>query len=238
MKRTLLALVVFVVSLVGAQAQASNGMIYMYTQNDGNPCDITVPGGPPAYIYVYARLYGATVDGITGVEFKIQEGLNNNADLGGYMFSETFDPSATVLGLGAFSPVDPAGRGVTIAWPTCQQGTNVMPYERWVLIETVAILNPLGSTAEMKLLAVKSDFYSNEYFKCPLFVLCDAPVYTKVCTGYTVACAEDAPPSPPPLTSLCSTSGYAYINSPYGCHCCVGVTQSTWSQVKSLYKGN
>jgi hypothetical protein len=147
------------------------------------------------------------------------------------MFNETFDPIATQLGIGAFNSVDPAGRGVIIAWPTCQIGDGFK-----VLIETVDILNILGPTPEMMLKVVKNDFYSNEYFKCPLFVLCDEPVYTKVCIGYgVVACAEDVPPSPAPLTSQCSTSGIAYINPIPGRDCRVGVASATWTGVKSLY---
>ena len=50
------------------------------------------------------------------------------------MFTETFVPGTIVLGTGAFNPGDIWPRGVTMAWPTCQQGDGYV-----VLIETVEV---------------------------------------------------------------------------------------------------
>ena len=232
MRRQLLA-VFAILALAATPSLAVNGNIGIYFDTDAALCQGTVPLGPPVRMYVYALLQGASLTGITGAEYKVQEGLNNNADPAGYLFQETFDPMATILGGGAFSNPDPGLRGVNVAWSACQIGDGTK-----VLLETVDVLNPLGSTAEMMLKVVKSDTYTNQFFKCPLFVLCDEPVFTKVCVGYgVVACAQDAPPSPPPLTSQCSTSGVAYINPIAGRDCRVGVAPATWSSVKSLYNG-
>ncbi len=230
MRRQLLA-VFAILALAASPTWAINGTIGMYFDTDAALCQAAVPMGPPVRMYVYGILQGASQTGITGAEYKCQEGPNNLPDTQGYLFQETFDVNATVLGGGAFGNPDAGLRGINVAWADCQVGDGTK-----VLLETVDILNPLGSTDEMMLKIVKSDFYTNQFFKCPLFVLCDAPVYTKVCVGYGVAaCQQDPPPSPPPYTSQCSTSGIAYINPIPGRDCRVGVSPTSWSTVKGLY---
>lgn len=233
MRRQLLA-VCAILALAASPSLAVNGNIGIYFDVDAALCQGEVPMGPPVRMYVYAFLQGGSLGGITGAEYKCQQGPSNAIDPQGYMFMETFDPTATILGTGAFSNPDPGGRGVNVAWPSCQVGDGTK-----VLLEYVDVLNPLGSTAEMLLKIVRSDTYTNQFFKCPLFVLCDEPVFTKVCVGYgVVACQQDPPPTPPPYTSQCSTSGIAYINPIPGRDCRVGVSPATWSSVKSLYGAN
>jgi hypothetical protein len=167
----------------------------------------------------------------TGAEYKVQVGPNNNADPG-WFFNETFDPAATTVGSGAFTPVDNAARGINVAWPACQHGDGVK-----VLIETVDVLNGNCSTAELQLKVVKHDSSSNQFFQCPLFVLCDDPTFTKVCVGYGVVNNCRNPEPPFPNNAQCSTSGVAYINPVPNRNCAIiGVQPTSWSTMKGLYR--
>jgi len=203
----------------------------MFFDQNGALCQAAVPCGPPVRMYVYALLQGSSGSGITGAEYKVQIGANNNADPG-YLFNETFDPAATVIG-GAFNPTDPGTRGVNVSWAACQVGDGTK-----VLIETVDILNlDCENTGELALKVVKHDIPSNQFFQCPLFTLCDAPVYTKVCLGSNITTCRN--PEPPfPNNSTCSSSGTAFVNPAPGHNCTVAVTNQAWSTVKGLYRSN
>ena len=191
MRRQLLA-VFAILALAATPSWAVNGNIGIYFDTDAALCQGNVPQGPPVRMYVYALLQGASLNGITGVEYKVQEGPNNAADPAGYLFHGDLRPDGDRPWRRRLQPGSTSARGVNVAWPACQIGDGTK-----VLIETVDVLNPLGSTAEMMLKVVKHDIYSNQFFKCPLFVLCDEPVYTKVCVGYgVVACAQDAAAEP------------------------------------------
>jgi hypothetical protein len=218
--------------LAAAPCWAANGNINIFFDQAGALCQAAVPCGSPVRMYVYAMLQGASQSGITGAEYKVRVGANDNAD-GAYLFNETFDPSATVVGSGAFNPVDPTPRGVNVAWAACQLGDGTK-----VLIETVDVLNlDCQNTGELSLTVVKHDVTSNQFFQCPLFSLCDAPVYTKVCLGSNQTLCRN--PEPPfPNNATCSTSGQAYINPGPSRHCTVGVAPTTWSGMKSLYSSN
>jgi hypothetical protein len=189
-------------------------------------------------MWVWGLLQGASSGGITGAEYKIQVGVDDNADDPGLLFVETFVPGAFVIGSGALTPPDNASRGVNVAWPACVPGDGSK-----VLIETVQILN-LGNPfpSETRLRVVKHDQPANAFFQCPLFVLCDAPVYTKVCLGSNLTLCRN--PEPPfPNNATCSTSGEAWLNPSPARFCSSGFTPCTiavepqsWSRVKSLYK--
>jgi hypothetical protein len=214
--------------LAAAPTWAVNGNIGLFFDEGAALCKAPVPCGPPVTLYVYGLLQGASYTGITGAEYKVQVGANNSADAG-WLFNEVFDPAATVIGTGAFNPVDPSARGVNVSWATCQVGDGTK-----VLIETVSILNTSCSTAELELKVVKHDAASNQFFQCPLFVLCDAPVFTKVCLGSNQTLCRN--PEPPfPTNATCSTSGRAFINPTQDRSCQVAVEKQTWSGVKSLY---
>ncbi len=228
MRRQLLASCALA-SLVGLTSPsfAANGNIGMFFDTGAAICQSAAPCGTPVTMYVYALLQGASGIGLTGAEYKIQIGTNNSPDPG-WFFSESFDPSATVVGAGALNPPDNGLRGVNVAWPSCQVGDGTK-----VLIETVSILNSC-STAELALKVVKHDSASNQFFQCPLFTLCDSPVFTKVCLGSNqTLCRNPEPPNPNNAT--CSTSGEAYLNPGPTRNCTVAVNDATWSTVKSMY---
>jgi len=218
--------------LTTGSSWAANGNIGLFFDENAALCQAAVPCGQPVRMYVYALLQGATQTGITGAEYKIRVGADNNADPG-YLFNETFDPAATVLGAGALNPVDPTPRGVNVAWATCQLGDGTK-----VLIETVDILNlDCLNTSELKLQVVKHDAASNQFFQCPVFTMCDAPVYTKVCLGSNqTVCRNPEPPFANNAT--CSSSGEAFANPAPGRNCTVAVSPTTWSTMKSLYRSS
>jgi len=218
-------------ALLTGSSWAANGNIGLFFDQNAALCQGAVPCGPPVRVWVYGLLQGATQNGITGAEYKVQVGNDNNPDPG-FLFNETFDPSATVIG-GAFNPPDNATRGVNIAWPACQVGDGTK-----VLIETVDILNlDCSNTGEVRLTVVKHDFPSNQFFQCPVFTMCDAPVYTKVCLGSNITTCRN--PEPPfPNNATCSSSGTAFVNPAPGHNCTVAVTNQAWSTVKGLYRSN
>lgn len=209
---------------------AANGNIGLFFDAGAALCQQTVPCFTSTTLYVYALLQGASQTGITGVEYKIKTGPNNNADPG-WLYTENFDILATVVGTGALTPADNLTRGVNVAWASCQVGDGTK-----VLIETVTIFNSdCGNTGELALKVVKHDFATNQFFQCPLFTLCDAPVFTKVCLGSNLTtCTNPEPPFANNAT--CSTSGEAYLNPGPTRNCTVAVNQATWSAMKGLFR--
>jgi len=217
--------------LAASPALAANGNILITFDQAGALCQQTVPCMGQATAYVYALLQGASGSGITGAEYSIAVGADGTADAG-WLFSETFDPAATTIGTGAITPGDPFPRGINVAWGACQTGDGTK-----VLIETIQILNIGCATQELRLRVVKHSSSSNQFFQCPLFTLCDDPVFTKVCLGSNITTCRN--PEPPfPMNATCSSSGEAYLNPGPSRNCTVGVSQATWSQVKSLYTNN
>ncbi len=216
--------------LVASPTLAANGNIGLFFDQGAALCAQEIPCGGQATIYVFGLLQGASGTGLTGAEYRVTTGLNTAAD--GYLFNEVFDPAATVLGVGAFNPIDPGARGVNVSYASCQVGDGTK-----VLLETVLVFNLGCGTGETRLRVEKHNTASNQFFQCPLFTLCDAPVFTKVCLGSNQLLCRN--PEPPFATNaICSTSGQAYINATPGHDCVVGVTQATWSTVKRLYGTN
>lgn len=212
---------------VASPAWAANGNIGLFFDPGASLCNGNIPCGYISTLYVFALLQGSSQFGITGAEYKVQTGANSSPDPG-WMFMETFDPTATVIGTGAFNPVDGSARGVNVSWASCQIGDGTK-----VLIETVDILNAGCLPGELLLKVIRHDTYSNEYFQCPLFVMCDAPVYTMTCLGSNLKVCQNRNP-PFAYNSTCSTSGEAYINSSR--NCTVGVEPRSWAGVKELYR--
>jgi hypothetical protein len=222
--------------LLAAPALAVNGNIVMTFDAESTTYCSTVPFGACTRMWVYGLLVGASSSGITGAEYKIQIGPNDNPDPS-WLFQETFAPGALVIGTGAMTPADNGRRGVNVAWPSCVQGDGVK-----VLIETVEVFSLDFSQSERRLRVVKHDQPANAFFQCPLFVLCDVPVYTKVCLGSNLAMCRN--PEPPfANNATCSTSGEAWLNPqpfrfcPSGFSpCTIAVAPRAWSQVKALYR--
>ena len=267
-KQLALALVPVLLALVSFSAWASDGDIQMVSQvvgtgggHTGDECTFwkmvynsSGPNGKspwgvcqPPLIKVYGELKGASAGGITGVEYAAKFGPTTAADPG-YFFLEIPNPSATTILGSAFSPPDPAPRGQNMAWDACQTGGGTGR----VLLATVLVFPtvPCGADQlppQMNMSTGQHFSPSNVYFRCPLFTLCDAPAYTKVCLGDNLTlCTTPVPPFP--MASTCSTSGAFAINDPTSPgvgHCKPGpgktaaaatIENTTWGNVKGLYR--
>jgi hypothetical protein len=202
----------------------------------------------PPVIQVYAQLKGASAGGITGVEYAGKYGPTTAADAG-YFFIEIPVPATTLLG-NAWFPPDPAPRGQNIAWNVCQTGGGTGR----VLISTLIVIPtaPCGSTAVPPQIDMSTGQHfspGNVFFRCPLFTLCDAPAFTKVCLGDNLTTCQ-TPVPPFPMASTCSTSGFFTINNPAspgigacspppgkaGASAAALAEAKTWSGVKDLYR--
>ncbi len=236
--KSCVAAVVFVM-LASASARGADGNIRLFF--DPNQCRGEIPCGESRTLFVYAELEGATADGITGLEYGMQFGTDGNADPG-WSFFEEFAPGITItVGTGAFGPLDVRaitprrnrGRGVNLAWGQCQAGQTGL-----ILLETVEITNSGCAGAELRVITTGHDLPSNQFFLCPMAVLCDVPLYSKVCLGNTVTpCVNPEGPRGDP--AMCSQSGEAVINpaanSQSPCRV-TAVTPSSWSVVKGFYR--
>jgi len=230
MKRQLVALLASAVLLPALPCSAANGNIGIFADQHAATCMATVPCSGSLNLWVYALLEGSSGGGITGAEYSIDVGSSAADPL--WFFSETFNPAATVVGAGALNPGDPGARGVNVAFAQCQPGGPV-PF---VLLESVTAFSLDCAQAKLILTVVKHDAASNQFFQCPLFVLCDSPVFTKICIGSNLTTCRN--PEPPfPNNATCSTSGQFILNPVVGVdRCKVGVEAATWSTMKELYR--
>jgi hypothetical protein len=199
-------LVTFVVAgllALSVSAQADDGSIAVYLDDAGTQCEGFIVSGTTIGS-VWMNLAGATAGGISGVEFRID---NSNASAYGVSFVP--DPAANI------SLGNPLLTGVNVAWPACQAGTA----GRVKIGQLIITENTVAADVS---LTVRQHFTpSNEFYPCPLAVLCDDPLYTKVC-----------------LTPFNSDLWRATMNPSEGVSgvCLpVAVEQTTWTQVKSLY---
>jgi hypothetical protein len=200
-------LFVFVACLVAATAvQANDGSIAVYLDDAGTQCEGNLTGISTGSIYM--NLAGATAGGITGVEFRV-DNSNNSA----YSISATPSPEANVaLGQPFASYYNPIP-GANLAFPTCQTGPRVKLYS--------LLIQENSSAADVNLTVRQHYQPSNEAYRCPLAVLCDAPVYTLVCIG-----ARESDHWRAVINPSDGVSGDCYP---------VAVQPTSWSTVKSLY---
>ena len=224
MKRHLTAAVAIASLCLAGPALAANGNIGIYFDQDAALCQGSIPCGNVGTIYVYGLLQGSSGSGLTGAEYLVTP--NSAALWTDYLFNESFPLGATNVG-NAFGPT---ATGLNLAWASCQTGDGTK-----VLLETVQVLN-LGCTGtEYKMTVTKKASASNQFFQCPLFTLCDDPVFTKVCLGSNIRTCQN--PEPPfPNNATCSSSGTAYLNPAPGRSCTVAVANGTWSSMKGLYR--
>jgi hypothetical protein len=198
-----------------AATDAQDGTVALYFASDQTcPCTFILARSA-ATLYVYAHLSGLSQNGITGVEYKLRVGPDNLRDVPELQFSESFAPSAVVLG-SAVAPADPESRGVAVSWPQCQ-GNG----QQSVLIETIHIVNPHAiPVPQTELQIVRSDRLNP--FECPAFTLCDE-LRTKVCVDGESAIVN-------PIGSTVRLFCHLYSCPD------VGVANASWSAVKALYR--
>ncbi len=175
-----------------AASAASAASIGVYFDAAGTDCDYTVTAlYTPVNLWVIANLAGGADGGMTGAEFSIHNWPS------AWFANITANPAASAV-------LGNVWTGANIAFPSCQPGTAGM-----VLLYTVGGF-AATSVGETYLTVLPHSTPSNPFFVCPLLVLCDAPVYTKVCVS----------------------GGVAILN---GRACTVGVAPTSWSTVKGLY---
>lgn len=263
-KQLALALVPALLVLASIPAWGSDGDIMMLSDvargNSGKSCPFwqiqwksgTSNGVPfgvcqPPVITVYGELKGASAGGITGAEFAGMIGPNNAPDFG-YFLLEIPNPEATTVLGSAFFPPDPAPRGMNMVFDACQTGgtTGLVELLKIIVIPLVPC-GPGQSPPQLNMMTGQHSSPSNVFFRCPLFTLCDAPAYTKVCLGDNIVmCTTPVPPFP--QASMCSTSGSYAINDPTQadigtCPNVKGkaaapasIEDATWSNVKAMYR--
>ena len=191
----------------------------------------------PPMLKVYAQLRGASAAGITGAEYGVQIGEDRYPDHG-WALLEVPTGTATIAVGSAFTPPDANPRGINFAWSDCQTGSDGR-----VLLETIVVIPTMPCGRDMipptlKLRVGQHSRPSNNFWRCPLFTLCDAPAYTKVCLGNDIGpCALQVPPFSDFAT--CSTSGSFVLNGKGGPGRCgkgKPETSETWGGVKALYR--
>ena len=102
------------------------------------------------------------------------------------------------------------GDGVNIAFPSCQPGIGGK------VILFMITVTPTTTVSDLMLTVEKRSTPSNPSFQCPLFTLCDAPAYTK----------------------LCVCGGQGVINGTIencGCGEPSPTDDTSWGHIKSLY---
>jgi hypothetical protein len=155
-------------------AAVGDGTIGIFADAAGSePCS-TIPPGTYSTLYIIATLGGATTDGLTGAEFRIE--VSNPA---GWQMLFNPPPNGTIM-IGNpldLAPDDPNNDiGLNIAFHECQMGPRVP-------LGTLLVFNQGGQATELRV--KRRTPPANSAFPCPLFTRCD-PHFTKVCMG---ACA-------------------------------------------------
>jgi hypothetical protein len=227
-KLTLIATAALVAGLVSASSAQypHNGYLGIYGDAAGTQCCITAPAFASTTVYLISTLADSTANGVTGVEFRIEV---SPAPTGSYFLTWNANPGLAVS-LGSpldDTPGDPNdAKGCNLAFAACQPTT---PGERitWGTFSLLNIVAPPGTAPALTLKVKQKTPVSNPNRKCPLFVLCDAPVYTAV----NMTLTQDALGGEEPVAFT------AYINTP-GCSACgpVAVAPATWSGVKELFR--
>ena len=155
-----------------------NGSIGVYADAGGTQQCITANPGPPATLHVIAKLAGASAQGITGAEFRIEVAqLDGSAPTRWFMIW-SINPAAGQTSIG--NPIDPTpqdptdAQGINLVFPTCQPD----PLTAQVSLGTITLINDGGAPFTMRV--KRKSPPSSPNFASPHFILCDAPVFTRV----------------------------------------------------------
>ena len=177
-------------------AAGENGSIGIYFDREGTMCTGRITPEEVGTVYVIAKTSGMSNCGIAGAEFRFQ----------GIPASWTTYPVAEpdLLALG-----DPFLEGVTMGF-RCKRSDSRLS----ILYEVQVVATHVEEDLVFRV--VNRDPATNPNFECPLLLLCDRPVFTKVCvTG--LACVVNS-------------------TKPRKCGDPVAVTARSWSQLKGLYR--
>lgn len=179
--RTHLVMAASVLSQALASSAFSASYIGVYADAEGTqPCASVAPYTAKTF-YVIAKLDGAMSGGLTGAEFRIEFGNPT-----GWLASYTAPSTANIV---SGDPIDTdpdpnAGGGINLAFPSCET-----PLSGMVNLGTLSVFNVSGTPTSLQVKRHSSP--SNTTFTCPLFVLCDDPVFSKLCmsAGEAATCS-------------------------------------------------
>lgn len=192
MKVRAIAPLVLALALIAGSASAAS--IGLFFDPAGGTCSTSIAPFTPFTMYILAILGGPSAGGITGAEFRV-DGLPP----GWFATPTASNPPWNA------QVANPFTGGCNIASASCVPGAGGVVQLYMVSgFATSAVSNQYMSVQ-------RHTTPSNPNFQCPLLVLCDIPVYTKVCVN----------------------GGVAIIN---GGNCTVGVEQTSWSTVKALFE--
>ena len=144
------------------QEAGDSGTIGIYFDAEGQQCSGTIRPGEPGTIYILAKHNGLTDCGVAAAEFRIS-GIPPS-------WSVYPVPNPAALNVG-----NPFADGVVVAFPTCQRPENGPVVLYTVLVVASELETDLQFTVE------KRNPPGNPMFQCPLFNLCDTPMFTKIC---------------------------------------------------------
>jgi len=164
----LIACILCVLQVGVVRSQDGNGYVGIYGDSLGTQSCVSILPQTAKTLYVVAKSAGPSASGITGLEFRIE--VTNPS---GWWIS--FNAAS---GLVVGNPVDSNpnldGSGVNISFSTCR-----LPINGRVVLGTLTLFNQNGGPTG--LVVREHNMPRNAAYQCPLFVLCDGPVYSKSC---------------------------------------------------------
>jgi len=152
-------------------AQSGDGYVGVFGNAAGTQACTSVPQYTQTTLHIIAKTSGGSASGISGAEFRIE--ILNPA--GWYFTYNAPSGGGVVLGNPLDTSTDPNDNsGLNINFPTC-----VEPSSGNIPLGTISVFNVSGSPTT--LLVKRHNRPSNPGYQCPLFVTCNAPVYSKLC---------------------------------------------------------
>jgi hypothetical protein len=165
-------------------------------------------------VHVYARLGGMTANGITGAEFYIH-GWEQIAAMGwtvAEFFTSGASPSGSMVRAIETSP-GVFQRRLNVGWLGCRPDPPVGGDLVFIGGVSAQIVGGADLPVNTYVSVVPGDPPTNPQFACALLTLCDFPAFTKVCV-----------------------TGGQFIINPSGRTCTVAVEETTWGELKALYR--
>ena len=174
------------------------GSIGVYFDPEGTRCSGKILPDAPGRVYVVARMEGMSECGIAGAEFRFT-GIPDD-----WIVHAVPNPDIVAIG-------DPLADGAAVGF-LCKRPEGGATVLYTIDVVANAVVDDLQFQIEPR------NPPSNPNFGCPQLVLCDRPIFTKVCVD-----------------------GFAcFINStkavPGRCELPVAVLERTWSSVKQLFR--
>jgi hypothetical protein len=185
-----LALAILALWCGGAASQT----IGVFFDPQATQCSGTIPPSSLATLYVLALPGGAVAEGFIGAAFRI------DGAPAAWFWTPVYQPGVC---LPCWNPLH---NDAFFVFPTCRT-TAVAHLMTLTVFATTSI-------QDVVLVTRANDVPHGDHPDCPVFVLCDEPVYTGICAN-----------------------GYRAVINPVQESCTVGVAPATWSRVKSLYGG-